>query len=97
VIGWLRRRQPRNPVLAVLFWMVATLVALAVLFFLALSFAALSSLTALVVTGPALADVKISDRAYVIESGHDAWVIGDEPFVGFEFESTSAEEYAKED
>jgi hypothetical protein len=32
VIGWLRRRQPRNPVLAVLFWMVATLVALAVLF-----------------------------------------------------------------
>jgi hypothetical protein len=35
--------------------------------------------------------------AYVIEPGHDAWVIGDEPFVGFEFESTSAEEYAKED
>jgi hypothetical protein len=33
---------------------------------------------------------------YVIEPGHDAWVIGDEPFVAFEFESTSAEEYAKE-
>jgi hypothetical protein len=31
--------------------------------------------------------------AYVIEPGHDAWVIGDERFVGFEFES--AEEYAR--
>ena len=30
---------------------------------------------------------------YVIEPGHDAWVVGDEPFVGFEFES--AETYAK--
>jgi hypothetical protein len=34
-------------------------------------------------------------QAYVIEPGHDAWVIGDEQFVGFEFESRSAEEYAK--
>ena len=25
--------------------------------------------------------------AYVIEPGHDAWVLGDERFVGFEFES----------
>jgi hypothetical protein len=33
--------------------------------------------------------------AYVIEPGHDAWVNGDEGFVGFEFESGSAEEYAK--
>ena len=33
--------------------------------------------------------------AYVIEPGHDAWVLGDEPFVGFEFDSRSAEEYAK--
>ena len=33
--------------------------------------------------------------AYVIEPGHDAWVVGDEPFVGFEFETKSAEEYAK--
>ena len=33
--------------------------------------------------------------AYVIEPGHDAWVVGDETFVGFEFESRSAEEYAK--
>lgn len=34
-------------------------------------------------------------EAYVIEPGHDAWVVGDEAFVGFEFESKSAEEYAK--
>jgi len=33
--------------------------------------------------------------AYVIEPGHDAWIIGDEPFVGFEFDSRAAEEYAK--
>jgi len=33
--------------------------------------------------------------AYVIEPGHDAWVVGNERFVGFEFESQSAEEYAK--
>jgi hypothetical protein len=33
--------------------------------------------------------------AYVIEPGHDAWVIGDERFVGFEFESLSAVEYAR--
>ena len=31
--------------------------------------------------------------AYVIEPGHDAWVVGDEPFVGYEFQS--AETYAK--
>jgi hypothetical protein len=31
--------------------------------------------------------------AYVIEPGHDAWVVGDEPAVGYEFES--AETYAK--
>jgi hypothetical protein len=33
--------------------------------------------------------------AYVIEPGHDAWVVGDEPVVAFEFESKSAAEYAK--
>ena len=33
--------------------------------------------------------------AYVIEPGHDAWVLGDEAFVGFEFESPTAEVYAK--
>ena len=31
----------------------------------------------------------------VIEPGHDAWVVGDEPVVGFEFQSRTAEEYAK--
>lgn len=34
-------------------------------------------------------------EAYVIEPGHDAWVVGDEAFVGFEFESKAAEEYAR--
>jgi hypothetical protein len=33
--------------------------------------------------------------AYVIEPGHDAWVVGDDTFVGFEFESRAAEEYAR--
>ena len=33
--------------------------------------------------------------AYAIEPGHDAWVVGEEGFVGFEFESRSAEEYAR--
>lgn len=32
MIGWLRGFQPRNPVLAVLYWMALTLLALAVLF-----------------------------------------------------------------
>lgn len=40
------------------------------------------------------ADVGPGD-AYVIEPGHDAWVVGDETFVGFEFEARSAEEYAR--
>jgi hypothetical protein len=31
--------------------------------------------------------------AYVIEPGHDAWVVGGEPAVAFEFES--AETYAR--
>jgi hypothetical protein len=34
-------------------------------------------------------------EAYVIEPGHDAWVVGDERFVGFEFEQRAAEDYAK--
>ena len=33
-------------------------------------------------------------EVYVIEPGHDAWVVGDEGFVGFEFESRAAEDYA---
>jgi hypothetical protein len=34
-------------------------------------------------------------QAYVIEPGHNAWVVGDEPVVGYEFESKAAEEFAK--
>jgi hypothetical protein len=34
-------------------------------------------------------------HAYVIEPGHDAWVVGDEAFVGYEFESDTAGTYAK--
>ena len=33
--------------------------------------------------------------AYVVMPGHDAWVVGDEPFVGLEFQS--AETYARPD
>jgi hypothetical protein len=33
--------------------------------------------------------------AYLIEPGHDAWVVGEERFVGFEFEPRAAEEYAR--
>lgn len=32
--------------------------------------------------------------AYRIEPGHDAWVVGNEPFVAYEFESTTAATYA---
>jgi hypothetical protein len=34
--------------------------------------------------------------AYEIQPGHDAWLVGDEPCVAFEFESHAAEEYAKQ-
>jgi hypothetical protein len=33
--------------------------------------------------------------AYVIEPGHDAWVVRDQPVVGYEFDSTAAQTYAK--
>jgi hypothetical protein len=33
--------------------------------------------------------------AYVIEPGHNAEVLGDEQFVGYEFEQRAAEEYAR--
>ena len=33
--------------------------------------------------------------AYVIEPGHDAWVVGDERLVGFEFEPRAAEEFGR--
>jgi hypothetical protein len=32
---------------------------------------------------------------YEIQPGHDAWVTSDEPFVGLEFQSKTATEYAK--
>jgi quercetin dioxygenase-like cupin family protein len=34
--------------------------------------------------------------AYQIPPGHDAWVTSDEPFVGLEFRSQTAETYAKQ-
>jgi hypothetical protein len=33
--------------------------------------------------------------AYTIEPGHDAWVVGNETFVGYEFDTTAAASYAK--
>ena len=40
------------------------------------------------------AEVEIGPgEAYNIPPGHDAWVVGDEPFVGYEFKS--AAEYAR--
>jgi hypothetical protein len=40
------------------------------------------------------ADLSAGDT-YRLEPGHDAWVVGDEPFVALEFESKTAETYAK--
>ena len=34
--------------------------------------------------------------AYVIEPGHDAWVVGDEPFVGVDVSVEMVERFAKE-
>ena len=39
-------------------------------------------------------EIKAGD-AYVIEPGHDAWVVGSEPFVGYEFDSQAAASYAQ--
>lgn len=33
--------------------------------------------------------------SYRLEPGHDAWVIGEEPFTALEFESKTADTYAK--
>jgi hypothetical protein len=33
--------------------------------------------------------------AYLIDPGHDAWVTSDEKFVGYEFESATAETFAR--
>ena len=40
-------------------------------------------------------DLRAGD-VYVIEPGHDAWVVGDEAVVGFEFDSQTATDYAKD-
>jgi len=34
-------------------------------------------------------------QPYVIEPGHNAWIVGDEAFVGYEFDRSAAEEYAR--
>lgn len=34
-------------------------------------------------------------EAYAIEPGHDAWVVGDAEFVGYEFDTSAAANYAK--
>ena len=36
-----------------------------------------------------------ADSAYVIEPGHEARVVGDEPVDGYEFDARTAEEYAR--
>ena len=33
--------------------------------------------------------------AYSVKPGHDAWVVGEEEFVGYEFDSDTAATYAK--
>lgn len=33
--------------------------------------------------------------AYVIQPGHDAWVVGDEAVVAYEFDTTTAETFAR--
>jgi hypothetical protein len=35
--------------------------------------------------------------AYVIQPGHDAWVVGDEVTIGFEFDSSAADHFAVHD
>src|SRR3954447_12752999 len=39
-------------------------------------------------------DIRPGD-AHLIEPGHDAWVVGNDAFTGYEFESTTAETYAR--
>jgi hypothetical protein len=33
--------------------------------------------------------------AYVIEPGHEAWVVGSEPWIGYEFDSQAAQTFAE--
>ena len=35
--------------------------------------------------------------AYVIQPGHDTWVVGDEVTIGFEFDSSAADHFAVHD
>jgi len=35
--------------------------------------------------------------AYVIEPGHDAWVVGDEPYVGVDVSTEMVEQFAKQE
>ena len=37
----------------------------------------------------------VAGDAYVIEPGHDAWVTGDQPVVGYEFEAETVQTYGK--
>jgi hypothetical protein len=39
-------------------------------------------------------DVKTGE-AYVIEPGHDAWVVGDQTVVAYEFDSSTAQTFAR--
>jgi hypothetical protein len=34
-------------------------------------------------------------HAYVIEPGHDAWVVGNEPVIAFEFDNSTAASFAR--
>ena len=45
--------------------------------------------------GKSAADLGPSD-VYVIDPGHDAWVLGDEPFVGVEFDNLVASTFARQ-
>ena len=36
----------------------------------------------------------VPGQAYIIEPGHDAWVVGDDPFVCFEFEPATVTMFA---
>ena len=40
------------------------------------------------------ADISAGET-YRLQPGHDAWVVGDEPVVGLEFEAKTAETYAR--
>jgi hypothetical protein len=47
------------------------------------------------VSHPDSGEVEIGPgEAYDLQPGHDAWVVSDETFVGYEFESTTAETFA---